>query len=366
MDEEKLRKQLALKLKRDDVPEPLWNDLKEDGYIADVSLTGEGFADLVRVAKRRIRFARAMEGRDTPPGRSQVEVTPKANRHDIERALAVSTCLAKLAAMNPRVRSFRDKILGGKLLTREQARAFVTSPATRFFRRWQFQSWRIPIDHNARIVADEWRDDGEAKYHNLTIFVDPPGDTKAVTRKVLSDYTLDYETLAYPGEGRYAGVVQLWPDSVLDALRKLSDWLVEQYHWNQAQATGFVLTGEPPLVGPIRAHIGTSFGDHNHCAITLTIPAWVSADSVLHTYRQIQREVLGRDNRHLATKNLALLRFVFDRMDSRGQFPPWRKLRDLWNSEHSDWRYSDTRVFARDFRRGERSVLYPNYRLLRS
>ncbi len=42
-------------------------------------------------------------------------------------------------------------------------------------------------------------------------------------------------------------------DSVLGELQQLSSNLTERFPWGQAQPTWFVLTGEPPLVPPVKA-----------------------------------------------------------------------------------------------------------------
>ena len=107
-----------------------------------------------------------------------------------------------------------------------------------------------------------------------------------------------------------------------------------------------------------------------------TARAWsatasLSAQTVLRTYRAIQRDTLGRDNRPLSGRGLALLRFVMAQSTDEGQLPHWRTLVDEWDTAHSqdhtEWIYRgpdgepDIRRFARDFHRAYQAVVRPRY-----
>jgi hypothetical protein len=89
---------------------------------------------------------------------------------------------------------------------------------------------------------------------------------------------------------------------------------------------------------------------------------------VLQTYRDIQRDLLGRENRPLSLRNLAVYRSVL--VDAReaervnpGKPPPTRaQSMARWNREHPEQTYKQLWQFTRDVDRAERAVLFPNYR----
>jgi hypothetical protein len=59
LNEDGIRRDLAKRLRRNDVPDPVWDRLLADSYI-DAVLTGgdEEFGDLVEEAKRLLKFSR--------------------------------------------------------------------------------------------------------------------------------------------------------------------------------------------------------------------------------------------------------------------------------------------------------------------
>ena len=78
-----LRRWLARRLHRDDVPQALWDNLCEDGYISDVEWDKAGAReDIVAVAKNKLALAARLAARRSPPGRTKgtrpvSELTPQ-------------------------------------------------------------------------------------------------------------------------------------------------------------------------------------------------------------------------------------------------------------------------------------------------
>src|SRR3712207_3105655 len=86
-----------------------------------------------------------------------------------------------------------------------------------------------------------------------------------------------------------------------------------------------MLTGEVSWVVPMtsrtrsggtRAAPGEGF---HHGFITLTVEPWVSADTVRRVYQEVQKGLLGGDNRPIGPKSHTLLSFVTEKV---GPAPP--------------------------------------------
>lgn len=167
-------------------------------------------------------------------------------------------------------------------------------------------------------------------------------------------------------------------DSPLGALRDLGNYLTKRYQgWRATYATRFVLTGDAPELRPLVV-------ERQGSTITMHVESWISADSVQNAYRsQLQfSEWLGkrygsgrssRWNRRISDKNLKLLRFVTERIDSRGRRPDGKALVAEWDAQEwvREWdaqkeveenprkRASykgETRRFWRDYNRALHSV----------
>jgi hypothetical protein len=163
--------------------------------------------------------------------------------------------------------------------------------------------------------------------------------------------------------------------SVLDELRKVSTELSSLCQpWDEAQAAWFTLTGEAPPVSGVRgrAHF-TQTAAVNYGNTILIVEPWVSADSVRKAYLDLQKQVLGRKNRSISERNLAVFRFVVTEtlaLMPRAQmwrlpsvrFPSWRELCKRWNEQvKQEWRYEDTRYFRRDYTRASKLIVRPRY-----
>jgi hypothetical protein len=367
MTESKLRELVAKKLRRDDVPEELWQDLVERRFIQGVLQGEESISDVVKEVKRELRLAQQLAKRSTPPGRkANVVARPFLQAHEHARAQAIAEWLGYHVATIPRVRHIRKRLFAGGILSADQAKALLKSPALRFLSWDQCMALDIPlVDHEARIV-------------NTSDNVTPTHRTMDVTLYIA------WTDGAYEGPFRWVEehrgrgtqlehimlprlqkdwLAEVWPKSVLDELHKCSMWLAQRYPWYETDALWFVLTGESPHVSPLelRDDIKESRDLYRH-RIKLSVDPWISVKTVARAYRAAQDMMLGgRDNRPLGDRSLTFVRFVASKRDSRGKKPPWKSLLEAWNHTYPAWRYEQVSNFAKDVDRAELMLRFPKY-----
>ncbi len=401
---EEPRVRLAKALRRDGVPDPVWDSLLARDLIQDYEkgeFELEYLVDQTRIQlkayKQTLAEANVRGSTGTGTTNSSKEVKPELGAYEKNRAEVLGEHVALRASLDSRVRYFRKVVLGGELLTPEQALAFVRSAANQCFDIAWFIERQIPVrEHYSHVYSDGWAidEDGlECRFDD--IYVDPPGEG---FRKVT------YEPLDFSHRDilnvRYLEEIPVEVGSVLDVLRKVSGRLAENSGraWGEAEAARFVLTGEAMPVVALAGHIETFSRDEmGRGTITLTAEPWVPAETVLRYYREMQKEVLeGRDNRPLSARSLALFGFVTEQAknavpevekpdyeafcDGNGEVdvvpsedelqapkligrPSWRALQQGWNQRCSDpkWRYEDVRNFRRAFLNVASVMLRPPY-----
>ena len=292
--------------------------------------------DHVRAGFAPARSHAKREGRT-----KEVPATASLRPEETERAAAFEEYLAYAANFDPNLHKFRDRVLGNRLLTAEQARAFVQSPAARFFGDpwFEFGGGSIPLTgHHATLQSIEHEREGQKVRHRAKVSVDPPGITENAERwtyepahKAIrprpNDDIGNGEPLSFvDAEGR-ARTSWVWEKSLLDGLRRLSEKLAKRYLWENAQATMFVLTGEIPARPALRvsyewkgAGVGSRALKASQGLVTLEVAPWVSAKTVDRAYRAAQKRILRRHNRPVQEKNLSLFRFVTQRLEPTGLF----------------------------------------------
>ena len=401
---EETRVRLAKALRRNRVPDPVWDNLLERDLVQDYEkgeFELEYLVDQTRFQLKTYNQTRAetnvRDSSGTDTMNSSKEVEPELGAYEKDRAEALGEYIALRASLDSHVRYFRKVVLGGKLLTPEQARTFVQSAANQCFDIAWFIERRISMsEHYSHVYSDGWAiDEDGVKCRFDDIYVDPPGE---VFRKVT------YEPLDFSHRDilsvRYLEEIPVEVGSVLDLLRKVSGRLVENsgYPWGVPEAAWFVLTGEATPAVALAGRIDTFPGDVMwHGTITLTAEIWVPAETVLRYYREMQKDVLeGRDNRPLSARSLALFSFVTEQVrnvvlevekpryeaffDSEGKVdlapseeelqpsklvgrPSWRALQQQWNRRYSDpkWRYEDVRNFRRAILNAASVMLSPPY-----
>jgi hypothetical protein len=375
MSQTALRQDLAKRLRRKDVPDPVWDHLVDDGYI-DAVLTGgtEQFGDLEEEAKRLLRFYRKLatwERRQEVTEKPQY-IAPDPGEYVTQRALALDDALALKASRTKEVRAFRDRVLGGAPLTLPLAHQLLASSAARIWRASEFERRGIPIvGHRGVEVANrEQFENGVFRQEiDLKVTWDDEVLETTVSRSWPATVFLHDPVLQCVDEHGEALQEEIWGFSVKDRLRETSVWLGRTYGFDVAQATWFVLTGAAPHRAPLEVGITRRyFPTHTDGRVTFSIDPWVPADVVLRAYRDVQRHLLGRENRPLSLRNLGVFRSVLEdarkaeRTNPGKQPPAPARSMSRWNREHPEEAYTQEWQFNRDVNRAEQAVLFPNYR----
>jgi hypothetical protein len=415
MNRQELLNQLARRMNLDKVPEPIVEEADADGLIEDV-LDPEidvSFDDLLHFARKRVRFYRSMqdyeqrhaisrgESQDTESfeGTESTTLTRTlAPKHDederrhVLRAAAFEEYLAKIAASERDVHRFRRRFLpDGDTLSLEEASALIASPvaacvpASRV--RPSVRSLISPLDHNA--TSDEKQsEDEESPSAPVGLSTDPLNERS-------SGEVAKQEQLLFADKDNHVQEVWVRHLSVLNELRWISVRLARVYPWEEAEASRFILTGEPPRVPAVvgRLHVyrnsATTYG-----TITLTVQPWVPADVVYSFYRDMRQVAFAGSHQTISERKIAVFRFVMAQHDvhppedgkpknrivnapvgsslrlpllRKPQLvkPPWKVMLDRWNEQYADspykWSYKDEANFKRDFHEARKTIVHPQY-----
>ncbi len=125
---------------------------------------------------------------------------------------------------------------------------------------------------------------------------------------------------------------------------------------------------------PIAAEVSWHWGGRRPplWRITLAVLPWVNAKEVERTYRLIQRQVIGKDNRPLSARSVGVFRFVEDVRGSTGDSLSWRRILALYNEMYPKghrlhFKDADPRNFQRTYERAYAEIVGCgfNYRLRR-
>lgn len=357
-----LRSRLSRELGRS-IPAPIWKELVKDkaGHVAlaleedadqDTEPT-DAWGNLVAHCETLIT-GYAANGHWQQAPRTALDTTYELVRlepDDLERAAVVRDALAKRAYWLPVVARFVNRTIRGRLQA-DAAHAFVMSPAAAIFSPEWFTEQSVDVcAHDARVL-DAGFDDDRAW---ANIVVRPPEQTvSAEIRGVRADGELS--TLFYPKGSGTRSAIRVWPGSVLDELREVSELLARRFAWAPEQAARLVVEAEAPDREPVRAWAdrkGSRVG-YVQGVIRLEVEPWVSPASVERTFRAVQQmtigyhrnkhgEVVPKENRPLLLRSLAVFEFVEDHRFRHGHVENWRELARLWNAavpDHgADWRY---------------------------
>jgi hypothetical protein len=370
VDEDELRRQVRDAL-GEDLPDPLWKLLRQDGYL-NVQSEAE-LSDLVDRATtlRQLFSSRPMQSqrRRAQPGSHERFLAPRLTKNEALRERALAEYFAKEASGLPEVERFRSEVLGGELLSEEEAERFLDSPALRMFPLKMLLDEEVPIrQHTAEIV--EQQGGRRSGRYRATVRVTPPGAEIVLRASNLRDPVYS----AREGTGtRFSKVwakesypiqVHYWPGSVIAELMDAAG-AVERHDYErwERHAAWFILTGVIPRRMALTTSVTMTMRSHSRRAhVTVRAEPWVSASSVLAMYRQSQKDLLGRHNRPLSERRLQLFRFVTASSEP-GERPHWRPLMQRWNRRFRRWQYSDARNFSRDYWMTARQLLFSRYRM---
>ena len=132
---------------------------------------------------------------------------------------------------------------------------------------------------------------------------------------------------------------------ILGDLRVLSESLSGRYAWQKAQATVFVLTGNPPLLSSLRggANLRPSQPISSH--ITMEIDPTLIPEEVVKGYKKLRDRWIKGRYRSMSEKHLRLAEFYRGDKDVS-----WATLMRRWNEKQGEkaWTYREPLNFARD------------------
>ena len=255
----------------------------------------------------------------------EIELDERERSH----AEALKHYLVRRAATLPEVQEFRDDVLGGDLLTPEQAENFLR--------------------------AEELKDRSEEELSSYAGYV------YGLDREELKEHVIP----PHPKDGYFSEesayyreelVSPFWfrDDNKAIGLRDLSLYLASVYPWEPEDAAWFVLTGEPPEVVSVRLSYHPRRG-----VFSLTFAPWISEPTLRQAYRKVRdRAHGGKGNRQPGEKALAVLRFVSERTPPEKK-PKWTELMKIWNSKcrdgeyPPDWEFSAVSTFRNTYLRSE-------------
>ncbi len=277
----------------------------------------------------------------------------------IQRAEAFSLYLAKLASEDPKVKNFRREVLDdGAFLSKEEAEAFIYSPATALFHAAWFKEEGVPfVGHTVRVLELEILSSRRPRRLRGKAKVEWDGGeiVSPFEGAVLSSDP--FERKAVGSES-----VPALKKSVISGLLLLDEHLRGRFPWRPLhqdvlEVPMFVLTGIPPWVEPFRATVPEGYPDL-YQTVDITVWPWVPVEEVTSLYESVRKELNPTPT--TSAKRLALFMFVLEHPEvevahvgERPKVPSWRELHRLWNKHFprgNEWHYKDVRNFQRDFK----------------
>lgn len=258
---------------------------------------------------------------------------------------AVSEAIAAIVRERKEVQSFRRDVLKGKTLKPEEVEAWIedhTKDAT------SLHAAIVRLKTNFQI--DE-RD--EFGFKPLISSVNPED---------IEGYA-HLDTLAYAKPGSaWVHRVPVGRNGSLRMLYKLSRDLATYFHWQEAQATVFVLTDLTPVIDTENITLSSlswvtvPYGGMEPLAclirVTLTIDPMMTPEELARKYAVVRNRFLVKKPRALSPKHLALAVFATKHpaLDSEAM--------EQWAGEFPQWKYQRVSLFARDARIARSRLLH--------
>jgi hypothetical protein len=146
------------------------------------------------------------------------------------------------------------------------------------------------------------------------------------------------------------------PGGVLDELRLVSEMLARRYGWHVSQAVLFVLTGQIPLVPPIKTELRLIRPLTSGSRVILSIDPDTAPEELAAHFRRARRALRGGAYRPLSEKH-AFLAFFVARRPRRER---WARRMDAWNAAYPQWRYERVTNFSRDALQSQRRLVRPH------
>jgi hypothetical protein len=312
------------------VTEGEWNLLDIYGHIKRYERSEIDSSGLAEVVKQ---LRDAVGNPDTVTERHRGGISEK-------RSAAIEQIVAQEAARDFEVVSFRKTAMRGKLVKPANIEQWIQRQSTKDSIPTNYL--RVPVPHGVTLRLNE---------HGLV--PEPPiivsGDWPAVGSEL--------EILEYATEG--SAWIKRQPvarGSVLQQLLFLSKTLAQRYGWQCAQAAGFVLSGIPPELPPLKAEV--SIVDLDALSrVKLVVDPTVSPRELASAYKDLRKRLMGSRHRPLQERKQTLAVF----MSSRPQGETQRESMAMWNKQYRQWKYKEIRNFGRDVAAARRQLLNPGH-----
>jgi hypothetical protein len=316
---------------------------------------------------------------DRLPGRQgkldeRQETSPRLDALEQERAVALEEHVARIAADDPLVRYYRDRVLDGELLTEEQAQRFVSSPASGFLSREMFDRLGVSVGDQSTEFTVEYDKPGlhHETHPALTLHVKRSGSE---VRETMSVHLREPAVLFWTEDSEGFGGFVVDTRSVLGELAELVDKLARAYLWpSKAKIANFILTGSVPTVPPARILYsqkstpyapGSPFGGFDYATIDLRVTLSLPPEDVAAIYRKARRVISGDHKyRRIEEKGLKMIQFVAGFEEP----PKGRSLLEAWNNtewvkRNPKWSYDEGKPgassrFWKDYHRARRALAY--------
>lgn len=311
---------------------------------------------------------------------------PELSREARLRAEVYGEYLARVAAADYYVTRYRERVFGERtaMLAPDQAHSLVRSAAAQALPPAFFREMRIPLgDHYVEVLHQGSDvDEGDSAVDHATIRVrwseSPEGTEQRVPLAVTEGKDLAW--LEFRNEIGEDDSMAVRRDSVLGELQQLASRLTEQFPWRETQTTWFILTGEPPLVPPVKvwytlrpAEVRLErLGDperFTYGEVTISAVPWLSEKIVAEAYYNLQQRILpGKQNQPLERRRLELLRFVIQRenpfeLTRARRRRIGKELVEAWDRRYPNWAYGEydqpTSALWRAYNDAERRLLHP-------
>ena len=145
-------------------------------------------------------------------------------------------------------------------------------------------------------------------------------------------------------------------------LHDVAKELCRDWRWRMEDAYWFILTGHAPRVKPLSVTVNSNYSwvtddfQAETAQITITAEAWVDAEHVERAYRDVQRQLLGGDNRKKKGRTLDAVIFIARQFKERGRLS-WEELRKRWNESNPERTYKG----RNGLQQALKHFLQPNY-----
>jgi hypothetical protein len=257
----------------------------------------------------------------------------------LERQEVLAQYLAKVASKDERITNFRKDVLSGRVLSREEALTFLSSPlAAAKNSRGRSLDRLLDLSYRLEEGQDDWGSYrklvwGRRRSYTIRPLLTTtklifPGDV--VTSDDLRIVRRGH-AIVFPHPREENRFVVAGTGSIIADMASLAEDSLKGYPIPKERGVWFILTGEFVPEDPVRISYVTIRLPEllSRTTITLEVESWLPPEEVLEQYRHAQHEVLGKTPRSLKRDTLAVFQFV-----NQHKGKSWRKLFEAWNKEH--------------------------------